>query len=40
MLIEPLIESETDYAALGMNFELISCKRYFHVHLFAGKLNK
>lgn len=28
MFIEPLIESEADYAALGMNFKLISPVRY------------
>lgn len=31
MILEPLIETETDYAALGMNFD-----PSFHVNIFSG----
>lgn len=31
MILEPLIETETDYAALGMNFD-----PSFHVNIFPG----
>lgn len=31
MILEPLIETETDYAALGMNFD-----PSFHGNIFSG----
>lgn len=32
MLTEPLIQGEIDYAALGMNFEHVSCMLYHIIH--------
>lgn len=32
MLTEPLIQGEIDYAALGMNFEYVSCLLYYIIH--------